>query len=521
MTLSSLRSRSLTGGAIALLMTAGVMGAQQTPCPPVAGVTRPSDVFFLGSTMAERGQLNSKNPAHLVACDVEVAGWLVDTAEAHMSGNPSQNGIEDFHYVIRVDPDFIAARYRPGVQLESVMLPGHLEQVGPTGQPYDPIVPATSRLPLADFDVDGAKRGITANSFLYATGGSTVDGELNAWWVHARGPAPKGWVQDQSNPDLFWPFDPMNPDGSGPLKPGDYVVLHGTLWQDGGHVAGWACSNFGAFCDDEELKCWNSGAISPDPPAWPQTRAMDVHGGWVEIHPVDQVRRVKRASTPAKTARLVAVCGATQPTRNIVRIRDWPLKPDSAQLPNTRLAYTQLIDGRFTDWRSVDSLRIDTLRGASGDTAINVHLRTTSTCILTCGNRPARFKATYILWWQPIPPPPPTMTLAVQVVSRTDSTKTIVVQAKDSKTGQPLAATVQVYQVMGRTGAPLMYSTRVPDSLKVHCTVLTSQGVEPSIDPRGKPVQSGRPTPPPRKMCFTVRGIVTRGGYEGAAFPIP
>src|SRR5204862_5585522 len=290
---------------ILALVGARPLGAQSRPPappppPPRVTVTKPSDVYFIGGTRAQRDSLNSRDPDYIIARDFTIAGWIVRNFR----------NAEDWKYGLLPDPDFIATHGGgTGTPLASAMLPGHIEDV----PWYDAAVKLSSadekinpsqRLPFADLTTSAQSRGVTINSFLL-TQKDYMEVELNKWYVKAasegsyrfkgRGPAPAGWVQDKEDPNVFWPYDPERPDGNS-LNIGDYVVVRGTLWQDGGHIAGWWCSNLRICVGQEQNACWNRGQIPPDPPTWPSSRLMRPNGGWIEIHPVDGIWRAEPVS---------------------------------------------------------------------------------------------------------------------------------------------------------------------------------------------------------------------------------
>jgi hypothetical protein len=197
-----------------------------------SGSVEASDVFFSGE--------NSKPPASIVARNVVLAGWIADGMPLE-NCDPGVPWCEDWHYDIYLDPDFIERYYggsTPRAPLAGAILPGN-----PVGKP----------VPLADRAPDGTVRGITVGSFLLPAGivghdfrNFTV--ELNGWHPSARGPAPTAWKNDPSHADTFWSYDPRDPDGKGEaLETGDYVIMSGTLWEDGGHVAGFFCEKLGGF----------------------------------------------------------------------------------------------------------------------------------------------------------------------------------------------------------------------------------------------------------------------------------
>ena len=339
---------------------------------------RPSDYFFTGD--------NAKNPAHIAARDVEVRGWLIEA--------PSFNAPEDFHYNIVLDADFIAAMYGPGgssTALAGVILPGH--PVGPG-------------LPMQDRAIDGASRGITANSFAlpgFCGSPLTLVVELNAWHRDQRGDPPAGWVEHDGS---WWPFPPLNPDnGAADLQAGDYVAITGTLWVDGAHVGGWLCETFGGvFCsntagqpDKEQLSCWTWGGIPPDPDGgWPDERVLWPHGGWLEIHPCDDIRRLPSPRRDTTVAGVV-LCAPSE-LADATRERNYtilpPVQPSRPESYFVAREVTELIDGRFTDMRTVERHSVATARGFA-----NVSVRVRSTGKLTGRGKEGRFKAVYVVRW--------------------------------------------------------------------------------------------------------------------------
>ena len=472
----------------AALWTPRVQAQTPAPPPPPPRIARASDAFFTGANDVERGFLNSRNPGFIIARDIDIAGWV----------EKSFKNVEDWKFKLIPDPDYIAAHYgAPGSVLANATLPGHVGDVPlipreissaspsaqiaamlfnrPTG-PFD----LARRLSFADFTTTGASRGVTVNSFLLPIL-PHIEVELNKWYVNktvqgqfqfsGRGPAPAGWMKDDEDPNVFWAFDPLKPDGT-PLKEGDYVIVHGTLWQDGGHVEGWPCSNLGGIaCESdkgtEQTACWNRGEIPPDPPAWPKPRSMEPNGGWPEIHPVDFIVHAARPRSP-KAARMVSLCAPVMPA-DVSRTADVKLTPtmlDDPEHPDVKdrswpdftkpagyvLHVDELIDGRYTDLRTLDehSVRI------VGDTAI-VHVKVHSSGTLSLQGKEGRFKAVYILSWAPPPPPLRQLvaTMTPALVKRLGLTG-VKIHAEDATTHAPIAATVTVNGVAkGATDAVL------------------------------------------------------------------
>jgi len=345
--------------------------------------------------------------------------------------NPSWNAPEDMHYELMLDPDFIAARYgTPGSSLANVTLPGHRmtvalipREIPFIGQTEDPPLDPAKRIPLSDIDPDGSSRGIDVNSFLLPVlpvSEGLFHAELDAWWVRdfddgvtdagktirvsGRGNAPAAWFQDPGDANLFWPFNPRNPDALGdltvqppPASP-PYVIVKGTLWQDGGHVPGWPCGNIGGFfCTSaEQAACWNKGEIPPDPPVWPKARPVSTHGGWIEIHPVDGITRAQPPPDIApKTTRMVSICSPVE-LLDASRTVDVPIKPIFPRPSNAVLKFQELIDGRFTDMRTVDEHSV-----TARDDTLTVHVKIHSSGTASFQAKEGRFKASYITWWEP------------------------------------------------------------------------------------------------------------------------
>lgn len=444
------------------------------PPPPRAPVTKPSDVYFTGGTRAQRDSLNSRDPDYIIARDFTIAGWIVRTFW----------NAEDWKYGLLPDPDFIAT-HGGGTNspLASATLPGHIEDVpwydmGVKLSTADEKIASSQRLPFADLTTSGQSRGVTINSFLL-TQHDYMEVELNKWYVKdategsyhfkGRGPAPAGWVQSTRDPNVFWPYDPERPDGNS-LGIGDYVVVRGTLWQDGGHVDGWLCSNL-RICEGakEQNACWNRGEIPPDPPTWPKSRVMRPNGGWIEIHPVDGIWRAEPVNAQPKTARKVALCAPVQPL-DVSVSQDFKLTPLSIDEPGDtalknakihafvkpagyHLEFQELVDGRFTDMRTVD----EHWARVVNDTLV-VHVKVHSSGSASLQGKEGRFKAGYILYWAP-PAGPPRMlatSMTPALVTAIGSSVGVTVHVEDATTHAKVSGTVLLNGVpRGATNTPL------------------------------------------------------------------
>lgn len=251
--------------------------------------TRPSEVFFDcgedGGGLLGSWFYNCQHSDSVVQVEVLVAGWL-DAAHGESPASPwvnrENNGVEDVHYDLILDPVFVERMYGPdglSLRMDGVTYPGN---------PPDAV-----RLPFAAEPPRhaGGPRTNSFNSWILPGTGDDIHGELNAWhtrdtagWFRrhmvGRGPAPAGWVAPLAeDTDAFFPFNPMNPDGGPrPLRAGDYVVMRGPLWEDHYHGDPTAV-----------LDPWDTGP----------TR----HHAWLEMHPIDWIVRVEGPHADARVTR--------------------------------------------------------------------------------------------------------------------------------------------------------------------------------------------------------------------------
>lgn len=378
--------------------------------------TKASDVYFdcpdgwrEGPKGWQLWTYNCKSKENIIRRDVVVAGWL--TKDPWVSR--AEAGVEDMHYDFVPDPMFIARVYGPG---------GLSGALAAAEYPGNPAVP-DNRLPLADRAPDGSSLGITYNSLaLPYSGWYELHSELNAWHVNTtgcflpplfpagncinpylygvhfigKGPAPAGWhkmsfpinvpPEVQYQDEVYFPFDVFNPDQqSVPMHAGDYVVVRGTLWQDGSHP------------DFEEG--------SPVPTEW-DFGVTHGHDGWTEIHPVDWIVRVKDPGPPVwKSARREAAAAAPGKTTSISSYvhashsdgyyehpalpKFWV--PGYANRIFTTYDVQEWIDGRITD-RSANSIHEITTSSSDVHIRVDVTGRTPEL--------PGAFKASYIVTWK-------------------------------------------------------------------------------------------------------------------------
>jgi hypothetical protein len=248
--------------------------------------TRASQVFFDcgedGAGPLGSWTYNCQPSSSLVQREVLVAGWL---NAAHGESPPSpwvniaNNGIEDVHYDLVLDPVFVERMYGPGglsLRMDGVRYFGNPPDVVPLAFAAGPPTQA------------GGPPSNTFNSWILPGSGDDIHGELNAWhtrdtagWFQrhmvGRGPAPAGWVNPfGQDPDAFFPFHPMKPESeSRALQAGDYVVMRGPLWQDRYHGDA-----------TEVLDPWDTG--------------LTRHHAWLEMHPIDWVVRVRGPQANAR-----------------------------------------------------------------------------------------------------------------------------------------------------------------------------------------------------------------------------
>jgi len=336
--------------------------------PHVARV-EPSSVFDDGwnsKNSRDLGPWQAHAKQSIIARKVTLAGWLVHNPSPTNSGifveRPDQS--EDWHYTIWLDPDFIERTYgghTSAQPLAGAILPGNPSNFFPWLNPGANDIPLLS--PGAVPDV---------GTFLI-TAHQDFAVELNAWHRSKRGTPPAGWIGDPRPGfgDNAWPFPPRLPfnDGSGrDLQEGDYVIVSGTLWQDSGHRPKQGEDGF------EERECWNNGFRGQD--------------GWLEIHPVDMVRR-QASPKIRKHTHTVTMCAPPNQTKSIVS-RD--LTPVEPYVAGKKLKWKEYVDARFSKGgRNVLANVVTDSNGA------NPRLRVSGQ---VGGAQGGSFKATYVLWWE-------------------------------------------------------------------------------------------------------------------------
>lgn len=322
--------------------------------PYVKDHPRPSDVFTDNS---DNTKDDNRMENAIVAKGVTLAGWLTGDPDDVPGRNDGifagTAATEDWHYNIYLDPDFIDRNYGTPYAVEpiqSAVLPGNVVPLiaGPAAP--IPLVPA----------------GTKPNASTFLLSGSGIFGvELNAWHESARGPRPAGWVGD---PDQFhhsdnaWPYNPNkgSNDPNGPdLQSGDYVIISGTLWQDTAHTAGIA--NPLHTCIERRFKG---------------------HGGWLELHPVDTVRRAESPPTRKHMVGL-ASCGPDAQTFSVFLKHPLPA-PDK----NSQLKFQVVTDSRFTS------------AGATHAEGVNETCEPPTFSATSDATPIGSYNAAYILWWE-------------------------------------------------------------------------------------------------------------------------
>ena len=350
--------------------------ARFTAKPIAAGPpTRPSEVFYDcgtdGSGPLGSWTYNCQASASIVQREVLVAGWLA-AAHGEEPDSPSAyvaaNGVEDVHYNLDLDPVFVDRMYGPGglsLRLDGVAYPGNPPDAAPlpfaAGPPEQPGGPPTH----------------TFNSWVLPGSGKEIHGELNSWhtrnsagWfrrhIVGRGAAPAGWVNPlREDDDAWFPFDPFNPDG-GPrrLAPGDYVLMRGPLWED--HMHG----------GDP----WDVG------PTW--------HHGWLEMHPIDWVVRVRGPQPNARVTRARArLIAATTP--GDVAAFDAPIAPDFAPSTGDRTLQVREVRTQVDARAGMTYTGPVVLRTAPATDHVDIGATVTSSAAAGQG----RLHATWLIEW--------------------------------------------------------------------------------------------------------------------------
>ncbi|MEI7846552.1 MAG: hypothetical protein WCK35_12180, partial [Chloroflexota bacterium] len=324
----------------------------------------------------------------LIANNVTLAGWLV--GPGRNIGNENPPATEDWHYDIWLDNGFIERNYNSSTPpLATAVM---------TGRWFDEFTSILN--PNIHIPLTGGSQPDAGTFLLPGTDLMTI--ELNAWhksWHNNQVPA--GWVTDPEAdkwPDVFWPYNVVKPGGipvnEPDLQEGDYVIITGALVEDTAHLH-YDLINPGARTPDYvKHECWFNTYVG--------------HGGWLELHPADSIRRVPKTQEPAVrvTPKVVELCNrnsfSTAPDSPYnVRVRDYYLEPipRDPPTPNSALKYKVIIDNRFTDMSTVMDPPI---------VQISPYLPTALHVRIEANADIAHYKAVFLLWWEEENTPRPT-----------------------------------------------------------------------------------------------------------------
>jgi hypothetical protein len=323
---------------------------------------QPSTILFQnGSPVPDQKHDRDGSNGALILGNISLAGWLIATP-----GPSGDNSIEDIHYSVWLDNDFIERNYGATTAgLNAAIMPGRWFTE------LDNIVNPKLQIPLT-----GGQPPNASNFLLPGIEEFTV--ELNAWHKSKHnGQVPSGWIADPdpvARPDVFWPIQVTKPFGiSTDLQEGDYVILTGALVQDSAHQHENAPHTEHYWVDG----CWESHYKG--------------QGGWLEIHPVDSVRLVAKQQAPRvrKQPRMIQVCNDNSGQMPGSLDMDVPPEPELPPTDFSQLRFREIVDNRFSDMSSLSqhTVEVDTCDPTK------LHLR------LVVGPQ-GHFKAVYLVWWE-------------------------------------------------------------------------------------------------------------------------
>jgi hypothetical protein len=323
---------------------------------------QPSTILFQnGSPVPDQKHDRDGANGALILGNISLAGWLIATP-----GPSGDNSIEDIHYSVWLDNDFIERNYGATTAgLNTAIMPGRWYTEA------DNIVNPKLHIPLT-----GGQPPTASNFLLPGIEEFTV--ELNAWHKSKHnGQVPPGWIADPdpvARPDVFWPFQVTKPFGiPADLQEGDYVILTGALVQDSAHQHENPPHTDKYWVDG----CWESHYKG--------------QGGWLEIHPVDSVRQVAKQQAPLvrKQPRMIQVCNDNSGQMPGSLDMDVPPDPELPPTDFSQLRFREIIDDRFSNMSSLiqHTVEVDTCDPTK------LHLR------LAVGPQ-GHFKAVYLVWWE-------------------------------------------------------------------------------------------------------------------------
>jgi hypothetical protein len=299
---------------------------------------------------------DNRSMTAIVARGVVLAGWVSQFAGRNDDGTHRSNESEDWHFEFWPDPDFIQRNYGtfPVEPIATANMPGNVTPLIRGPATPIPLVPAGTPITVSNFIIPGS---------------GLITSELNAWHIADRGSRPTGWVPDpdqQAHSGNAWPFDPTRPLGvpaSETLQAGDYIIVSGTLWEDTAHAT------YPAHAIDFLRKCLDD--------------KFKGHGGWLEIHPVDSIRRLAKEDQPAprKHVEMRSACNPGGASFDA-----FLLHPDPAP-PKSELKFETIVDSRFTD------TNVEHTEVVEYNCPTQLHVKGKT-------GPGGTLKLTYILWWE-------------------------------------------------------------------------------------------------------------------------
>jgi hypothetical protein len=342
-------------------------GTQKIATPAAFSILRlpnptaqPSTVLFpAGNTIPDQKHPRDGPDRALILDHITLAGWLVSTPLPAGS-----NDAEDLHYGIWLDNDFIERNYQATTDgLNTASMPGRWYTWG------DNVIHPKQPIPLTG--------GAAPNAGTFLTVGHAADNmnvELNAWHKSSHaGQTPPGWIPnpDPAAPDIVWPFDVQRPFNlTSDLQADDYVILSGALVEDSGHLH----EDTPHTPEYWRSTCWDDHYKS--------------HGGWLEIHPLDSIRRVPPPLV-RKHPQVLQVCDNGRGQTPTAVDMDIPAQPPAPPTDYSQLRFREIVDDRFTDIATVNTHVVEV--DPCDPTQLHVQVKI---------NAQGHFKAVYLVWWQ-------------------------------------------------------------------------------------------------------------------------
>jgi hypothetical protein len=355
----------------------------QTEAPAFFSVMRtpnptpqPSAILFQDNMIPDQKhprKVDANSTDHAwIADNITLAGWLIKAPD------PSQvdNSLEDFHYSIWLDNDFIERNYHATTSgINNAIMPGRWYTQ------FDNIFK-----PKVAISLTGGQQPNAGMFLLPGIEEFTV--EMNAWHIPLHpGLPPSGWISIPGLLQVAWPFDPQKVfDLSSNLQDGDYIIISGALAQNSAELHGDEGSKGEdhrgepVFVNYWKHQCWEDHYKG--------------QGGWLEIHPLDSIRRVPSVQAPAvrKQPQTIQVCdegNRNTPSFVDTLIPPEPPSPTGSRADFLQVKFREIIDDRFTDMSTVSKhvIEVDPCFPTRLHVAINV-------------NPQGHFKAVYLVWWQ-------------------------------------------------------------------------------------------------------------------------